>query len=525
VTASLLELLLVQQLLASDGDGLIAFDPESRCLFWNPAMERISGLKAADVIGQRLIDLFPFLVETGEDRCLRRALAGEEVGSRDRPFQVLATNRRGFFDGHYRPLRDQTGAVIGGIARIRDITERKEAEQRQAETETRFRHMADASPVLLWMSETNGLCTFFNQTWLGFTGRTLEEEWGVGWAEGVHFEDFQRCMDTYIEAFGRRRVFEMEYRLRRADGVYRWLLDRGTPRYTPEGVFAGYIGSCVDITERKEAEAELLHAVEQRDQFLAIASHELRTPLTPLQLQVDRLDRLLRRSGGRAVPHSDMMEMTSAVKQQVARMTDLVSVLLDVSRVACGELHLDSSELDVADVVRATVERWRPSAEKAGCQLVLRLEETVPGYGDRLRLDQVLNNLLSNAIKYGPGRPIEVELRVESETIALVVSDHGIGISRADQARIFERFERASPARNYGGFGLGLWICRELVRAMGGVIHLDSVPGQGARFRIELPRLRPGAAAGSAPAAAQHPMAGDDDELLNRKARPSHMLS
>ena len=95
--------------------------------------------------------------------------------------------------------------------------------------------MADASPVLLWMSGTDGLCTFFNQTWLDFTGRTLEEEWGVGWAEGVHFEDFQRCMDTYMDAFNERRVFEMEYRLRRADGEYRWILDRGTPRYTPDG--------------------------------------------------------------------------------------------------------------------------------------------------------------------------------------------------------------------------------------------------------------------------------------------------
>ena len=145
--------------------------------------------------------------------------------------------------------------------------------------------MADASPVLLWMSRTDGLCTFFNQTWLDFTGRSLEEEWGVGWAEGIHFEDFQRCMDTYVDAFNRREVFEMEYRLRRHDGEYRWILDRGTPRYLPDGTFAGYIGSCVDITERKQLEAELRKAVRVRDEFLSIASHELRTPLTSLKLR------------------------------------------------------------------------------------------------------------------------------------------------------------------------------------------------------------------------------------------------
>src|SRR4051812_34225848 len=144
--------------------------------------------------------------------------------------------------------------------------------------------MADASPVLLWMAGRDALCTFFNQTWLRFTGRTLEEEWGVGWAEGVHFEDFQRSMDTYTAAFNKREVFEMEYRLKRADGEYRWILDRGTPRLAQDGTFAGYIGSCVDITDRKKLEISLRQAVRDRDDFLSIATHELRTPLTSLQL-------------------------------------------------------------------------------------------------------------------------------------------------------------------------------------------------------------------------------------------------
>jgi PAS domain S-box-containing protein len=479
---------LTAQLLASGSDGLLAFDADFRCLFWNPAMEALSGMKAADVLGQNLSELFPFLVEFGEEQSLRRALAGEEGSSRGRPFHVRGTGRQGFFDGHYRPLRDEQGQVVGGIAVVRDVTDRTRAEEQLRETESRFQNMADASPVLLWLAEADGLCTFFNQTWLRFTGRTLQEEWGYGWAEGVHFEDFQRCVDEYVQAFGQRRVFEMEYRLRRADGQFRWVLDRGTPRYTPDGRFAGYIGSCVDITERKAAEAELRRAVQVRDQFLSVASHELRTPLTPLQLQIDRLDRLLRREAQHEVDLDAVTDMALIVKSQVARMTELVDVLLDVSRVSSGPMHLEPAELDVADLVRQTVERWRPAASTAGCRLDLRLDGPVLASSDRLRFEQLLNNLLSNAIKYGARKPVEIELVADANLLRLQVRDHGIGVPLADQARIFERFERAVPVENYGGLGLGLWISRQIVDAMGGEIRVESMPQKGARFLVELPR-------------------------------------
>src|SRR4029077_18002556 len=157
--------------------------------------------------------------------------------------------------------------------------------------------MADAAPVLLWMSGEDGLCTFFNQSWLEFTGRTMAQELGEGWAESVHFEDLAACMSTYLDAFKERRVFEMEYRLRRRDGEFRWVLDRGAPRYTSEGDFAGYIGSCIDITERRKLETELRGAVEGRDHFPFVASHELGTPLTTLKLQVERLQRMLTQEG------------------------------------------------------------------------------------------------------------------------------------------------------------------------------------------------------------------------------------
>ncbi|HEY9707212.1 MAG TPA: PAS domain S-box protein, partial [Oculatellaceae cyanobacterium] len=182
------------------------------------------------------------------------------------------------------------------IAFALDLSDRKQAESALRESEERFRHMADTAPVLIWMSGTDKLCNYFNKPWLDFTGRTMEQECGKGWAQGVHPDDFQRCLDTYVNAFEARQEFKMEYRLRRFDGEYRWVLDHGIPRFTPEGTFLGYIGSCIDISDRKLAEAEIQQLNENLEQrvkertvqleaankelesFSYSVSHDLRAP-------------------------------------------------------------------------------------------------------------------------------------------------------------------------------------------------------------------------------------------------------
>jgi len=486
---------LTRSLLDVSVDGLMAFDRELRYIAWNAAMERISGLSEADVVGKRAFELFPFLVETGEERCYHQALAGETVDSVARPFFVIATQRRGFYDAHYAPLRDDVGRIVGGVAVVRDTTDRDLTEAKVREIEARFQNMADASPVLLWMSGTDGLCTFFNQTWLTFTGRALEDEWGVGWAEGVHFEDFQRCMDTYLAAFNARKVFEMEYRLMRADGEYRWILDRGTPRYLPDGTFAGYIGSCVDITERKVLEVELREAVRARDEFLSIASHELRTPLTSLQLQLEGLLRTLDRKPEQALSSGRIASSATMAKTQSLRLVTLVNQLLDVSRIAAGRLVLEyEDDVDIAAVAEEVVDRYRALAAQSGTVLTLRspAKGVMRGAWDRSRVDQVLTNLVSNAVKYGAGKPVEIDMVTTGDLVRIRVTDQGIGIAPEARARLFQRFERAKETRNYGGLGLGLWISREIAHAMGGSIELEqSAPGAGATFAVDLPARPP----------------------------------
>jgi PAS domain S-box-containing protein len=342
--------------------------------------------------------------------------------------------------------------------------------------------------VLLWMADADALCTFFNQTWLTFTGRTLEDEWGVGWAEGVHFEDFERCVDTYMAAFAERRGFEMEYRLRRADGQYRWVLDRGTPRYAPDGRFVGYIGSCVDITDKKDLELDLVRAVRVRDEFLSIASHELRTPITALRLQLDSLARSLERRAQEHLSSGRLAQSTGDALSQVARLTALVERLLDISRFAEGRIALDHEHFDLVALVRGVVDALQASARLAGCELIFTAPPTLEGSWDRIRLEQVVTNLVSNAAKFGAGKPVEVDLSAHGADVCLAVTDHGVGIDPQYQRRIFGRFERAVSARHFGGLGLGLWVAKQIVDAHHGVISVDSIPGQGARFTVELPR-------------------------------------
>ena len=480
---------------AESEDGLLALDRDLRTVFWNPAMERLFGMRADEVLGRPALSVFPFLAASGEEELYRRALAGESVRARDRPFVTFdqrGDELQGSYDARYTPWHSGggvgAGEIVGVVGTIRDITARKQADQRLQEIESRFRNMADVSPVLLWMAGRDALCTFFNQTWLKFTGRTLDEEWGVGWAEGIHPQDFQRCMDTYVAAFAERRVFEMEYRLRRADGEYRWILDRGTPRYTPDGSFAGYIGSCADITDRKQLEADLRQAVRARDEFFSIASHELRTPLTSLQLQLEALTRALRRDPEQALQSGKLARRANAAAGQAERMGTLIDVLLDASRIAGGRLPLEYEDTDATAIAREVAARMAAAAAEAGSTVEVQAPARQAGRWDPLRLEQVVANLLSNAIKYGGGQPITVTLGGDAARLTVAVRDQGIGIAPEQQARIFERFERAVSARNYGGFGLGLWICRRIVEAMEGQISVESAPGRGTTFTVMLPR-------------------------------------
>ena len=251
-------------------------------------------------------------------------------------------------------------------------------------------------------------------------------------------------------------------------------------------VAASALENALLFGEAEEAAQVARRAVATRDAFLSVASHELRTPLNTLQLQVQAFLRAARKTGDERA--EQRLERLAA---QTDRLGELVGTLLDVSRLSSDRLVLEPSELDLCELVREVATRDAELARSAGCALKVELPSAAVGRWDRLRLEQVLTNLLGNAFKFGAGRPVEVKLLVADERVRLSVADQGLGIAREDQARIFARFERAVSARSFGGLGLGLWIVNEIVRAHGGTVEVESAPGLGARFTVELPREVP----------------------------------
>jgi len=295
-----------------------------------------------------------------------------------------------------------------------------------------------------------------------------------------------KCERELVEAVRDGRFEEEGWRIRK-DGSRFWANVVITAVHDSAGRHVGFAKVTRDLTERRKLEEERVRVVQAqealrlRDEFLSIASHELKTPLTALQLQLQSLRERVESMDGRMVTKLDRAARSSE------RLADLVETLLDVSRLATGRFELHPQGFDLAEAVGDVMERLREAATHARCELILKHDGALRGTWDRLRIEQVLTNLLSNAIKYAAGTPIEVSLSGEGDTAVLEVSDQGPGIPEEALPRIFDRFERASEVRHYGGLGLGLYVVREIVKAHHGMVTVHNRPGGGACFIVRLP--------------------------------------
>jgi len=265
------------RLLEMAPDAMLVVDRGGRVVLANTLTERLFGYQAREILGCPIENLIPERFRE-EHRGYRANYSAQPrtrpMGAKLELFGLRKDGTEFPVEISLRPIETAEGILVAGA--IRDITERKRAEEALLESEEQFRLVANTAPVMIWMSGTDKLCTYVNTPWLDFTGRSMDAELGNGWTESIHPEDLQQCFDTYSQSFDRQDKFKMEYRLRRHDGEYRWILDNGVPRYAQEGTFAGYIGSCIDVTDSKRAEeARLRHAAIVESSEDAIISKNL----------------------------------------------------------------------------------------------------------------------------------------------------------------------------------------------------------------------------------------------------------
>ena len=292
----------------------------------------------------------------------------------------------------------------------------------------------------------------------------------------------------YLDGVSSLLIVPLEHR-REVMGHITLMRDIGGAPYTvdDQALLEDLAQRAAQAIENARLYGEAQAAVQARDEFLSIASHELRTPLTALKLAVQNMRRVASPEALATTPPAQVERILGAAERQGQRLEKLVAALLDVSRIHTGRLDLDIEEVDLSQVVQDAAAQFEDELLQTGSSLEIR-GEGVRGYWDRLRVSQVVTNLVSNAIKYGAGKPILLTFGARADRAWIRVRDEGIGIDPTDQPQIFERFERAVSSRNYGGLGLGLYIVKRIVEAHGGTIRVESAPGAGSAFWVEIPQ-------------------------------------
>ena len=358
------------------------------------------------------------------------------------------------------------GSFMAGT--VQDITDRKRAEQAIRESEERFRNMADTAPVMIWVTGIDKLCTYVNQGWLRFTDRTLEQELGSGWADALHRDDLDHCMEVYTSAFDRREIFTVEYRLRRADGVYRWILASGSPRFSYDGEFLGYIGSCVDISDQKEAAealselgGNLINAQEIERTRVARELHD--DSSQSLALLSIQLDGLIQK-----INDPDLLRKeVDALKLHIQRLS------LDLHRIS-HELH--PAKLEQLGL-EAAIRGFCREIEAAHDIEIAVTSDNLPGSlpnNISLSLYRVIQESLQNVVKHSGATTVDVSIDRRDDELCLTVTDNGIGFD-------------PKTAKFKGS--LGLISMNERLRSLQGSLTVESATGSGARIIARVPHI------------------------------------
>jgi PAS domain S-box-containing protein len=462
---------LLAAIVNSSDDVIISKNLDGIITSWNRSAELMFGHTAEGAIGQNITLIIPSDRHAEESDILARLRRGERVDH----FHTLRRRKDGTLldvSLTISPVRDSSGRVVGASKVARDITEQRRVEQTLRESEQRFRVITDASPVMVWMSGTDKLCYYFNKGWLDFVGRTLEQESGNGWAENVHPDDIDRCLQIYVSNFDARRPFEMDYRMRHHTGEYRWILDRAVPRYAPDGTFEGYVGACLDIHDQKEA-AEKVRVADETVRLMKTQDEERR-----------RIARDLHDSAGQTLTVlglglAQLVQKAEVIAPELAKegkeIEEVVQQLHREIRTTSYLLHpplLD--ECGLASALNWYVEGL---AQRSG--IAIKLD--IPNRFGRLTSDmelaifRLVQECLTNIHRHSGSKTASIRIFVAAEDLHVEVSDQGKGIKR----------ERLVEIRS-GRSGVGIRGMQERLRQFGGEMSVES-NGSGTSVIVSIP--------------------------------------
>jgi PAS domain S-box-containing protein len=474
----------------SSPNAILIVDHEGKIVLANAQTEKLFGYESHELLGQSVDILIPDSLR-GRHPGLRKLYAESPEPRYMGAGRDLYARRK---DGSevpveigLNPIQTEQGTWV--LSAIVDISERKRIQSELRETEERFRNMADTAPVMIWVSGPDKRCTFFNKGWLDFRGRTMEQELGDGWVDGVYPDDFHRCVTTYCSAFDARQSFQMEYRLKRADGEYRWILDTGVPRFESDGGFAGYVGSCVDITDLKRAHEDELSR--QKLESLGLLARGVAHDFNNLQSTIIMIAELI------------LEDQTAnlALRKEIAEIREIAmrgSELTHQLTVYAGGDIAEAESIDVASVIEEMLKLLEVSVAKRAT-LTNHLEKGLwPVVANPSHIRQILLNLVINAAEAMEDKRVgEIDVAASRVTVKpsgkatlppgeylrITVSDNGHGIASELQGRIFDPFFTTKTS----GRGLGLSVVQGIVRRYGGVLEVHSTPDKGTRFEVVLP--------------------------------------
>jgi PAS domain S-box-containing protein len=466
-------------------------DREFAVILLDVRMPGMDGFETAELIRKRRRSRhIPIIFVTAIDDDVEHIAKGYAVGAVDyimKPLNgdILRSKVKVFVELYQKSqeLANKTVELTEkNTALEKEIRKRERVERILAKSRDFYLALFDEFPTMVWRSDDDGKVTYFNRSWLAFVGRTVDQEKHDGWEHSIHPEDQERCVARYASAFEHREPFEMEYRQQRKDGEYRWILNHGRPYRNLDGSFAGFIGTCADITPRRRSEEETRAANAELEAFSYTVSHDLRAPLRSMAgfcqiLLEDYQD-------GKSVD-ANWKEYVQRIAQASRQMDALIRDLLAFSRLARDKVEL--APIDLGPLLNEVIAEMRLE----GTPVTL---DGAPGVvvGNRVLLSQIFTNLISNALKFvaaGTGPRVRLISEPGADgAIRTWVEDNGIGIAPEYHEKIFQVFERLNDAASYPGTGIGLAIVRRAVGRMGGRVGVESEEGKGSRFWVELPK-------------------------------------